>query len=281
MPAILGIDAAWTPTQPSGIALVADDSSRWHLIAAEPSYQHFIALSSRSLLSQKRPTGSPPQIAALLAAAAVLCGQVVDLVAVDMPLARSAIVGRRYSDDEVSRAYGGRKCGTYTPSVLRPGPLSDALTEDFARAGYPLRTETIATPGLIEVYPHPALVELTGAAERLPYKASKVGTYWPSATRSERRTRLYQQWREIIASLEGEIGGVATALPKLESNAGVADMKAYEDMLDAITCAWVGVCALDGRAIPYGNDDAAIWIPRPRVDVSTVILDRRRLRPVL
>lgn len=245
---------------------MADHSSRWHLIAAEPSYQHFIALCSPSILSQKRPTGSPPDVAALLAAAAVLCGQAIDLVAVDMPLARSAILGRRFSDNEVSRAYGSRKCGTYTPSVLRPGPLSDALTADFAKAGYPLCTETIAPPGLIEVYPHPALVELTGAAERLPYKASKVGTYWPSVGRAERRTRLYQQWREIVIALEGEIGGVTVALPELALDASIVDVKAYEDMLDAIICAWVGVCALEGRAVPYGNDDAAIWIPRPRVE---------------
>jgi predicted RNase H-like nuclease len=43
----------------------------------------------------------------------------------------------------------------------------------FELAGYSLRTDTIARLGVIEVYPHPALVELAGAAERLPYKALK------------------------------------------------------------------------------------------------------------
>jgi predicted RNase H-like nuclease len=212
-----------------------------------------------------------PEVAALLAAAWTLCGHAVDLVAVDMPLARSSIVGRRYSDNQVSRAYGGRKCGTYTPSVLRPGPLSDSLTRDFAAAGYPLLTETIVPPGLIEVYPHPALVELTGASERLPYKASKVRTYWPSATSLERRALLNRQWMEIIVSLENEIVGVEAALPRLEPTARGAQVKAFEDMLDAIVCAWVGICALDGRAIPYGNSDAAIWIPGPRPSVATQI----------
>src|SRR5271163_314699 len=183
MRAILGIDAAWTQTRPSGLALVAGDSGRWRLITVE----------SRSL----------PDVAALLAAASMRCGREVDLVAVDMPLARSPIVGRRFSDDQVSIAYGSRKCGTYTPSALCPGALSDALTGDFRRADYPLLTETILPRGLIEVYPHPALVELMRAPERLPYKASKVRIYWPSVAPSERRTRLYRQWAEIAASLEG------------------------------------------------------------------------------
>jgi predicted RNase H-like nuclease len=105
------------------------------------------------------------------------CGRPVDLVAIDMPLARSPIVGRRASDDAVSSAYGGRKCGTHTPSAFRPGRMSDDLREGFERAGYPLLTNTIAQSGVIEVYPHPALVELAGASERLPYKASKVRSY--------------------------------------------------------------------------------------------------------
>jgi len=212
-----------------------------------------------------------PEVAALLDAASRLCGCAVDLAAVDMPLAHSPIVGRRFSDDQVSIAYGSRKCGTYTPNVLRPGALSDALTGVFRRAGYPLLTQTIAPPGLIEVYPHPALVELTGASERLPYKASKVSTYWPSVTPSERRARLYRQWKEIAASLEREIAGVTAALPQPGMDARGVEMKAYEDKLDAIICAWVGICALEGRAMPYGNDDAAIWIPK-----STAVAPIRR-----
>jgi len=247
MRAVLGIDAAWTQTRPSGLALVVGDSGGWRLIAVE--------------------SGTLPGVTTILDSASMRCGCAIDLVAVDMPLARSPIVGRRFSDNQVSTAYGSRKCGTYTPSALRPGALSDALTGDFRLAGYPLLTETIAPPGLIEVYPHPALVELIRASERLPYKASKVRTYWPLATPSERRARLYRQWNEIAASLESEITGVMAALPQLDLDARAVEMKAYEDMLDAVICAWVGICALEGQATPYGNHDAAIWIPKAVVAV--------------
>ena len=165
-----------------------------------------------------------------------------------MPLANTPIVGRRVSDSAVSRAYGGRKCGTHTPNALRPGRLSDGLKQSYERAGYPLLTNMMAPVGLIEVYPHPALVELAGASIRLPYKASKVRSYWPVATPTERRVLLYRQWSEIVTRLEGQVAGVMAALPNLEINASGRDVKAYEDALDAIICAWVAICGLEGPA---------------------------------
>lgn len=197
----------------------------------------------------------------LLAAASAYCGQAIDLVAIDMPLSRTPIRGRRVSDNAVSAAYGARKCGTHTPSAERPGLLSDALREGFAQAGYPLLTQKTASPGLIEVYPHPALVELADAAKRLPYKAAKVRSYWPSATSFERRGNLYRQWAEIIALLEKHIAGIKAALPPLAPDANSFKLKAYEDQLDAIVCAWVAICYLEGRAVPYGDGNSAIWIP--------------------
>ena len=262
MRAVLGIDAAWTPTQPSGIALAVELTNGWRLIAAAASYQRFHAMADKRQPAEPRPSGSLPDAPALLASATILCGRPVDLIAVDMPLALTPINARRVADDAVSKAYGGRKCGTHTPSALRPGRISDALRESFERAGYPLGTDRLALPGVIEVYPHPALVELLGASKRLPYKTSKVGNYWPQASLQEGRAFLYRQWSEIAARLECEIAGVAATLPRLELNASPWEVKAYEDTLDAIVCAWVAICALEGSAKPFGNRDSAIWIPR-------------------
>jgi hypothetical protein len=72
---------------------------------------------------------------------------------------------------------------------------------------------------------------------------------------------LYRQWREIVVLLESEIAGVGAALPTLAPTATGIQGKAYEDALDAVICAWVAVCALEGRAIPFGDEDSAIWIP--------------------
>lgn len=39
-------------------------------------------------------------------------------------------------------------------------------------------------------------------------------------------------------------------------------LKAFEDKLDAIICAWAGICVFEGTAVPFGDDTSAIWIPR-------------------
>jgi predicted RNase H-like nuclease len=263
MRVVLGIDAAWTPSKPSGVALAAESSTGWRIVAIAESYAQFLTLADDGRVLVGPPTGSLPNASALLAAAAALSGASVDLVAIDMPLARSAINGRRVSDNKVSQAYGARKCGTHSPSALRPGRLSDDLRKGFERAGYPLQTETVTLPGIIEVYPHPALVELAVAKERLSYKAMKVRSYWPESDLLERRIRLYRQWSEIVALLEDQIAGVKLALPDLNMNASGREIKAFEDKLDAIVCAWVAVRVLLGKASSYGNQHSAIWIPNP------------------
>jgi predicted RNase H-like nuclease len=55
------------------------------------------------------------------------------------------------------------QCSTHTPSALRPGPVGERLRDRLAAIGYPLLTTAPANRGVVEVYPHPALVELAGA----------------------------------------------------------------------------------------------------------------------
>lgn len=262
--AVLGIDAAWTLTQPSGVALAVETQDGWKMVAAEPSYDHFLALADRSINLGARPGGSAPAAAQLVRAAEEVTGSRVVLVAIDMPLSRSPIVSRRTADNEVSRAYGARKCSTHTPSATRPGTVSDNLRAGFEAAGFPLRTMRIKEPGLIEVYPHPALVELTGASERLPYKLAKTRTYWKDLNPSERKQRLTAMWAEIGDALDNHVNGCATKMTFVHPSSAGFELKAAEDCLDAMVCAWVAIEALAGRCKPFGDEEAAIWIPGPR-----------------
>ncbi|QCQ98023.1 hypothetical protein [Brevundimonas sp. SGAir0440] len=82
--AVLGIDAAWTLREPSGVALISKSGSRWRLLAAAPSYESFIAITGGANPSGDRPRGSEPDLSGLLSAAARVAGVEVDLIAVDM-----------------------------------------------------------------------------------------------------------------------------------------------------------------------------------------------------
>lgn len=273
MTTILGIDAAWTAIQPSGVALVSCAAGNWRLIFAGSSYRHLLAHAEKGLISTSRPSGSVAEAAALLAAAGKIAGAPVDLVAVDMPLSLEPITARRVSDNLVSAAYGARHCSTHTPSAIRPGKISDDLRSGFGHCGYGLLTKEACVPGLLEVYPHPALVELMRADKRLPYKHSKTRNYWPSENPASRRTKLFETWRAIVVDIDQAIPGTSEVLLLPPFDAPSWQLKAFEDMLDAVICAWVGICVFEGTAVPFGDDTSAIWIPRSE------LLATRRARP--
>lgn len=66
---ILGIDAAWTLTQPSGVTVAICENSRWRLAAVAASYQRFLAAADGELVPEPEPSGRMPDIATLLHAA--------------------------------------------------------------------------------------------------------------------------------------------------------------------------------------------------------------------
>lgn len=263
MQVVLGIDAAWTSANPSGVAVAIKQSSSWNLRAVEASYENFFA-SAEKALPDIRPTGSLPDVAKLLASSKSFAGTGVDLVAIDMPLSLEPITAYRESDRAVAQSYGSRNCSPHTPSANRPGQISDNLRIDFHRAGYPLLTSEIASRGIIEVYPHPALVELSSASNRLPYKASKTKKYWPASDLGERKRLLHAQWCKIARLLTNKIEGVDDFLRVPPLEVAGWKRKAFEDKLDAVICTWVGICTLEGNARPYGDEKSAIWIPSSR-----------------
>lgn len=262
MKAVLGIDAAWTLTEPSGVALAVKDRE-WRLAAVAPSYDRFLRMAGGSSSLPGRPRGSAPDANALITVARIISKSDVDLVAIDMPLSKDLITSRRVSDRAVNAAYSVRWCSTHTPSAVRPGKISDRLREDFDAAGYPLRTTSIASPGLIEVYPHPALVELAKSAKRLTYKHGKARDYWPDLVAVDRKVKIMETWRSIVERLESKVSGTAAMLPIPSLDAKGWEMKAFEDQLDAVVCAWVAIEVLNDRALPYGDEVSAVWIPKP------------------
>ncbi|AFL54913.1 hypothetical protein ABIE78_000031 [Sinorhizobium fredii] len=80
MTTVLGIDAAWTAAQPSGVALVSAAVGNWRLIFAGSSYRHLLDRAEDDRISTSRPSGSVAEAAALLAAAGKIAGSAVDLV---------------------------------------------------------------------------------------------------------------------------------------------------------------------------------------------------------
>jgi len=258
--AVLGIDAAWTVKEPSGVAAAVETASGWRLAAVAASYDEFIARANGVEPGGERPRGSKPSAADLLDAARRICGARIDLVAIDMPMARHPIVGRRPCDKAISSNYGAKRAATHSPSAERPGKISDPLRAGFEDSGYPLCASAPAK-GLIEVYPHAALIEFLEAGYRLEYKVGKIATYWRNDSPDARHRKLREVWARIVEGLERRVEGVKAALPPPAPEIRGWRLKAYEDKLDAVVCAAVAIAGLNGKAKAFGDENAATWVP--------------------
>ena len=263
---VLGIDAAWTAHQPSGIALVQNTARGWSCLAVAPSYEAFIAqASSQGWDPEQKASGSRPDPAALLKATKKLAGAEVSCVSVDMPLATTPINSRRAADTAISSRFEPKGCAVHSPSAERPGAIADQLRADFAALGYSLQTNgsNPAAPALIECYPHDALLALLKGDYRVPYKVSRSGQYWNAEqlTRAERIERLLEQFQAIKADLDQHINGIPEFIPKPTEVSTLASLKPVEDMIDGLICAWVGTEHLEGRTVGLGDDTAAVWGP--------------------
>jgi predicted RNase H-like nuclease len=255
--AVLGIDAAWTKHNDSGFALVEKLDGAWLLKAAGSNIQDFARACG---VDAAKGAGAD---LALICAESAMGGRLPDIVAVDMPLSRKEIERRRKSDEAISRRFGAAKCATHSPSKHRPGDVGVKLRVACEARGYVLVTSppVSAARSLAEVYPHPALLRLMGAKERVQYKVGKTKTYWPGATREERLALVRNELKRIVERLDDVIAGVRSAVD-LESPESFSALKPVEDKIDAIVSAWVGIMIIEGAAEPFGDDDSAIWVPK-------------------
>ena len=268
---ILGIDAAWTAHHAAGVALVQMSARRQpQLLHVARSYAEFCQLAAGDKIDwAARVRGSSPELPALLAACQKICGVLPSVVALDIPLGAQPINGRRTADRLVTKNYITRKAGTHSPTAQRPGPISLQLFEQLTRSGFEWQHAEVPSQQkknarvFIEVYPHPAIIELLGLPERLKYKASKVQKYWPELDRVQRRLAVVKNLNRLRSALNKQIAGVAQKLPAAQSLQRAAQLKGYEDALDAVVCAWIGYEFWAGRCVAYGDVNSAIWLPKP------------------
>jgi predicted RNase H-like nuclease len=138
------------------------------------------------------------------------------------------------------------------------------ISEALSTAGYELATTDTRSPGrrqFLEVYPHPALLSLLQRPKRVPYKVSKSKKYWCAESVAGRIRNLLVEFAAIRDALGEVFDGLMLELPEPGTVRSLSQLKRYEDALDALVCAWVGVEYFAGCTVPLGDDDADIWSP--------------------
>jgi hypothetical protein len=115
---------------------------------------------------------------------------------------------------------------------------------------------------LKEVFPFAALIRLMKITKRPPYKVTKTKRYWPNCPIETKITLLLDTWDSIFQALMGQLSEICLEVPERVDVCSLASLKAHEDMPDAIMSAWVGTLFVDQAVQPFGDNYAAIWIPK-------------------
>lgn len=260
--AVLGIDAAWTLSEPSGVALWQFESQRWKCMRVAPSYVAFCG----EIDWDARVLGGPINVPAMLEKCRrLLAGKTPDVVAASIPLGLTPVRDRRLCDTLINKLFSRCKCTIHAPTPQQPGAVALRLHQGFKSAGYHLAT----TPGspsvsaLIEIFPHVALLGIMGRPERIPYKALNTKTYWPQLAAATRKRLLVEEWQAILDRLGRYAAAIDIPLPQNPEKWKFLRLKRFEDAIDAQVCAWMAAQYLNGSARRISADaQAAIWIPR-------------------
>ncbi len=233
----LGLDLAWSDGAPTG-ACVLD---------------HTGALLDEAML------GDDDEIVAWVRHWA---GTGPAVVAVDAPLLVPNRSGRRPCEAELSADYGRRHAGTHPSNrdlfLRRFGRVrGEDLVRRFTRLGFggPWDHEERT---VVEVYPHPGLIEVFGLDHRLPYKKKRQRV----AAWREGLARL----AELLDTLRDADPALVAPSPRIDTTVRGRALKRLEDLLDARFCAWTAlVWAVKGPATFRVFGDATtghIAVPR-------------------
>ncbi len=217
----VGIDLAWSEANPSAAVAL-----RWRDRCGRPFlWADGLGKNGEIVAFVERAAGSGPA-----------------LVAVDAPLRVPNETGTRPCDRELSRVYRWAQAQAYPANRRRLGPIvrGEALAEELQRRGFALGPEVEAqrpTRQAVEVFPHPAMVELFGLPHILRYKAR------PGRSLQFRWEELHR-YRELLKSLrKAEPAMDASSILSSAQPAGRRGraLKALEDLLDALFCAYIAL----------------------------------------
>ena len=164
------------------------------------------------------------------------------VVAIDAPLVIPNPTGQRTCEGLVTSRFGRHHAGAHSSNrTLYPEAGSVRLADGLSERGYrhctpPGMRLDLAGRWFFEVYPHPAHVILFERDRIVKYKRGRV---------AERRRGLAEFRREIRARVFGpdspfvfDRGLERFFRTKIETLRG-GDLKAHEDVLDAILCAYL------------------------------------------
>lgn len=159
------------------------------------------------------------------------------IIAVDAPTIISNQTGTRLADQLTHKYFGRYHAGSYPANLQRPfaqrtvnfGISLEAKGFNHAPTIIPQKLGRFQ----IEVFPHPAIINLFGLAKILKYKKGRL------ADRKAELLKLHQYIINILPTLEPSLS-ISDNFLDLEKINSMTTLKTTEDKLDSLICAYIG-----------------------------------------
>ena len=245
-PSFIGIDLAWSDRNPSGVAVIRDG----RLVACSGGLSKMSEIVDFIGGHLSRRNGS--------------------VVSVDAPLRVPNETGIRACDRALSADWHRHQAGAYPANrkllerdgVVRGEALTAALSERFKFSESDVIPRRTKARLVCEVYPHPALVSLFGLERILKYKRGRGRSF-------EERWSEFDSYQKLLWTLRKADPPLRRTRHLLTSTVvyGLrgAALQAYEDTLDAVTCAYIASYLWrhgPRRATRYGTlEEGHILVP--------------------
>ena len=181
-------------------------------------------------------------------------------IAIDASLIIKNQTRQRLCETLIGREYGSRKASCHTSNLKR---LSNSTGLKLER----ILSNHLEHLGndrfMIEVYPHPAIIELFGLSERLLYKKGSV------AQKKAGLARLRDMIRSLSSNSRLQLDFSKAANEFLDQSIELLkgkSLKVYEDGLDAVICLYLaGLWATNRESMNiYGDRESGyIVVPKP------------------
>src|SRR5260370_29067634 len=207
----LGIDFGWV-NKPSGRAVMHYQDGALQLVSTERRTD----IADIAAWVEEQAAGGPA------------------MIGVDAPIVIRSATGMRDADKEAHSLFGKYHAGCYPANLGRPfAARTLALSAALQQQGFAHSDAIVARqPGRyqIEVHPHAASVMLFGLGRILKYKKGPLAE----------RLVVMKQYRRLLAVKlsQAEPRLEKPKLPMIPSTG--KEMKAVEDQLDAVMCAYIG-----------------------------------------
>jgi len=187
-------------------------------------------------------------------------------IAVDAPLIINNMTGQRECEKALSKVYAGRRAGCHASNqTLYPNAPSVQLSENLLAKGFIHLGMSQQKNWQIEIYPHPAIIEIFNLKQRLLYKKGKVEDKKQGQIKLAGLINSLSQSTQLKLTLCAEANDFLSAT-SISSKKGLK-LKQNEDALDSIICAYIG--ALYAKQINssiFGdNQNGYIYVPTPLI----------------